>query len=194
MKVPLRDNIYLVDVARAKMPVRLVAYDAHGRVIGIQAPEACSAVAAQARPSRDERSASASSPRQPAPPPNFSSAPPAETDTATTSAPTSTSTPPVKTVSCPNPTWKQQALELGTNGNPAQFIEGHVRSNVATVKVKFADGGTMTTTPIDNFVLAVVPRQHLAKSSQVASATAYDTAGHRIGSESLLHPKPSGGP
>ncbi len=36
MNVPLRDNVYLVDVARAKMPVRLVAYDTHGRVIGIQ--------------------------------------------------------------------------------------------------------------------------------------------------------------
>ena len=38
MKVPLRDNTYLVDVARSQMPVRLVAYDAHGRVIGVQAP------------------------------------------------------------------------------------------------------------------------------------------------------------
>ncbi len=67
-----------------------------------------------------------------------------------------------------------------------------MRSDVAVVKVKFADGATMRTTPIEEFVLAVVPRQHLARNSQLASATAYDAAGHRIASESLLPPKPSG--
>ena len=62
------------------------------------------------------------------------------------------------------------------------------------VKVRFADGGTMTVTPIEEFVLAAVPRQQLAKGSQVSSATGYDAAGHRVGSESLLPPKPSGRP
>jgi hypothetical protein len=34
--VSLRDNVYLAQVARTKFPVRLVAYDSAGRVIGIQ--------------------------------------------------------------------------------------------------------------------------------------------------------------
>ena len=34
--VPLKDNAYLVEVARLKFPARLVAYDAEGRVIGIE--------------------------------------------------------------------------------------------------------------------------------------------------------------
>lgn len=34
-RVPLRDNAYVMRVHRAKMPARLVAYDAAGRVIGI---------------------------------------------------------------------------------------------------------------------------------------------------------------
>ena len=34
--VPLKDNLYFVQAARAKFPIRLVAYDDHGRVIGIQ--------------------------------------------------------------------------------------------------------------------------------------------------------------
>ena len=36
-RVPLRDNAYVMRVHRAKMPGRLVAYDAEGRVIGIAA-------------------------------------------------------------------------------------------------------------------------------------------------------------
>lgn len=34
--VPLEDNAYLVEVARTKFPIRLVAYDDEGRVIGIE--------------------------------------------------------------------------------------------------------------------------------------------------------------
>ena len=192
MKVPLRDNTYLVDIARSQMPVRLVAYDAHGRVIGVQAPG--DLVGAGSGPAQG-RAVSVRKLTSP--------------DGATAElliGPASgnghcyyvrvylSKHDGGEAVSCPNSTWRQHALQIETYGLPAQFIEGHVRSDVAAVKIKFVDGGTMTTTPIDNFVLAVVPHQHLAKSSQVASATAYDAAGHRIGSESLLPPKPSGRP
>jgi hypothetical protein len=34
--VPLKDNAYLIRASRAKYPIRLVAYDDHGRVIGIE--------------------------------------------------------------------------------------------------------------------------------------------------------------
>src|SRR6266511_2492482 len=36
IEVPLRDNTYLVDVALARLPAKMVAYDSEGRVIGIQ--------------------------------------------------------------------------------------------------------------------------------------------------------------
>jgi hypothetical protein len=191
MKVPLRDNTFLVDVARSKTPVRLVAYDARGRVIGIQTPGGMfgggvgGPVQGRAVSVRKLTSPTG-----------------ATAELLVGPASGNKHCYYVRTyfnkhasgemVSCPNPYSERQALQLGTNGNPWQFIEGHVRADVATVKIKFADGGTMTTTPIEEFILAVVPRQHLAKGSQVASATAYDTAGHLVGSESLLPPKPSG--
>jgi hypothetical protein len=34
--VPLRDNVFRVEVARLKFPIRLVAYDSDDRVIGIR--------------------------------------------------------------------------------------------------------------------------------------------------------------
>jgi hypothetical protein len=194
MKVPLRDNTFLVDVARSKTPVRLVAYDAHGRVIGIQAPNGMFGGGGIGAPVQGR----AVSVRK------LTSPTGATAELLVGPASGNRHCYYVRTyfnkhasgemVSCPNPYWERQALELGTNGNPAQFIQGHVRSNVAVVKVTFADGDTMTVTPIDEFVLAVVPRQHLAKSSQVRSATAYDAAGHIVGRESLLPPKPSRAP
>ena len=192
MNVPLRDNVYLVDVARAKMPVRLVAYDTHGRVIGIQTGGGMFGGGGISAPAQGR----AVSVRK------LTSPTGATAELLIGPASGGGHCYYVRTffskhaageaVSCPNPTWTQKALGIESYGNPAQFIEGHVRSDVATVKVKFADGDTMTVTPIEEFVLAVVPRQHLAKNSQVASATAYDAAGHRVGSESLLPPKPSG--
>jgi hypothetical protein len=194
MNVPLRDNVYLVDVARAKAPVRLVAYDTHGRVIGIQTPGGVLPGGGVSAPAEGR----AVSVRK------LTSPTGATAELLVGPASGNGHCYYVRTyfsknasgemVSCPNPTWSQQALQLGTSGNPGQFIEGHVRSDVATVKVRFADGGTMTATPIEELVLAVVPRQHLAKGSQVGSATGYDAAGHRVGSESLLPPKPSGRP
>jgi hypothetical protein len=35
--VPLRDNVFVARALRARFPVRLVAYDRAGRIIGIQA-------------------------------------------------------------------------------------------------------------------------------------------------------------
>jgi hypothetical protein len=190
MKVPLRDNTFLVDVARSKTPVRLVAYDIQGRVIGIQAPTGMFGGSGVSAPVQGR----ALSVRK------LTSPTGATAELLVGPASGNGHCYYVRTyfnkhasgemIACPNPYWERQALQLGTNGNPAQFIQGHVRSNIAVVKVKFADGDTMTVTPIDEFVLAVVPRQHLTKGAQVSSATGYDTSGHRIGSESLLPPKP----
>src|SRR2546429_4362757 len=36
--VPIRDNAFLVDIPRAQLPARLVAYDAAGRVISVSPP------------------------------------------------------------------------------------------------------------------------------------------------------------
>ena len=111
MKVPLRDNVYLVDVARAKMPVRLVAYDTHGRVIGIQTPGGMLGGGGVSAPAQGR----AVSVRK---------------LTSPTGATAELLIGPAsgnghcyyvriylskhaagETVSCPNPTWKQQALE-----------------------------------------------------------------------------------
>jgi hypothetical protein len=98
---------------------------------------------------------------------------------------------PSKVANWSEPLSRLEPTLIGTSGNPAEFLEGHVRSDVATVKVTFANGGTMTVKPIRGFVLAVIPREHLAKDAQVSGAVAYDTAGRKLGSESLLPPKPA---
>ena len=54
-----------------------------------------------------------------------------------------------------------------------------------------ADGGTMIVKPVEGFVLAAILHRHLAKQADIASATGYNRAGRKGGSESLRRPKPS---
>ena len=144
MKVPLRDNTFLVDVARSKIPVRLVAYDAQGRVIGIQTPGGMFGGGGISAPIQG-RAVSVRKLTSPTGATAELLIGPASGNQHCYYVRTYFNKHAAgETVSCPNPYWRRKALELGMEGNPAQFIEGHVRSNVAMVKVKFADGGTMT--------------------------------------------------
>jgi hypothetical protein len=191
VQVPLRENVFVVDLARSKMPVRLVAYDAHSRVIGIQTPGGPFGGGGTVSGPTRGRAVSVL---------KVTSSSGATAELLIGPASHGGQCFYVHTffsrratgimVTCPTPASERQPLQLGTEGNPAEFLEGHVRSDVATVKVTFANGGTMTVKPIRSFVLAVIPREHLAKNAQVSGVVAYDTAGRKLGRESLP-PKPS---
>jgi hypothetical protein len=75
--------------------------------------------------------------------------------------------------------------ELSTNGNPAQFVTGRVRGDVAALELTFADGERVRTSPTRGFVLYAVPRAHLAKGHELIAATARGADGKILGSESF---------
>jgi hypothetical protein len=192
MTAPLHDNVYLIDVARAKMPVRLVAYDAQNRVIGIQAPFG------------GFRSASGPAQGRAASVLKVTSPTGATAELLIGAARGGGHCFYVRTyfnkhaagigMFCGDPPWRGQSLALGTSGAPAQFLTGRVRADVARVRVAFADGATMTVKPIRGFVLAAIPREHLAKQSHVAGVTGYNNAGHKVGSQSFRPPRPARAP
>ena len=193
IKVPLRDNVYLLDLARSKMPVRLVAYDSQNRVIGIQAapgglfgggpigaPTAGRAVSVLKLTSPTGATA------------ELLIGPASDHGHCYYVRTYFSKRATGEMVSCSSPASMGQPLQLGTSGDPWQFIEGRVRADVATVKVTFADGATMTVKPIQGFVLAVIPRRQLVKGAEVSRASGYNAAGRKVGSESLRPPKRSG--
>jgi hypothetical protein len=182
MSVPLTDNVYVVDIARSRLPARLVAYDRERRVIGSTPPISDVATSGagpalgRARLLLHAVSASGS--------------------TAALSVGKSTNGGRCwylryhrskinqgTAVSCGEPVWHGSPLQLGTLGHPTEFVYGRVRAGVATVIVRFADGGQARTAPREGFVLYTVPGRRLAPRREVVAAVAVDAAGAAIGTE-----------
>jgi hypothetical protein len=183
--VPLRDNVYLVDIARSKLPARLVAYDSRDRVIGFDATFSHFGSGAASGPAPGR----------------------AKTVETVTSATGSRAEllvggssdggkcmyvrssrhnhPTGVMVSCQGPVWHGQPLQLGTSGSPAEFIQGRVRPDVESLRLNFADGSTTTVKPNGGFVLAAVSRRHLTADAKLMSIDGFNAAHRRVGHESF---------
>jgi hypothetical protein len=184
MPVPLRDNVFVVYIARSRLPARLVAYDRERRVIGFT------------QTFRDDDSGPGSargharlllhgvSPKG---------------STASLSVGRSTGggncmylrlyeSKHVQgtMVSCAGRTWRGPPLQL--TGSNAGFVAGRVRGDVATVVVRFADGGHATVAPTDGFVLYTIPRRRLTRGHQAIAAVGRDAAGATVGTQPFPPP------
>jgi hypothetical protein len=185
--VPLADNAFVVDIARAKFPVRLVAYDKSGRVIGFT--DSIGDFGGGGAPTRGKarpllRGVSASG--------------------ATAELLVGPSTTGGECLyvrwhrnkhagglmsNCSDLTTREPPLQLSTDGTPAEFAMGRVRREVATVELRFADGARTTVVPTRGFVLYTVPRAHLAAGHELVAAAARSASGKLIGQESFRPPK-----
>jgi len=180
IQVPLADNAFIVNVPRARLPFRLIAYDNDHRVIGILTPPDIafggpSPAPGRARPllravssnrANAELSAGKSTGGGRCIYVRY------DTDSANGSM-----------TDCREATKDGPALLLGTLGRPAQFVMGRVRSDVATVELRFADGTRATIDPTRGFVLYGVATAHLGNGHQLVEAVARDVSGRMIGFE-----------
>jgi hypothetical protein len=188
MPVSLADNVYVVDIARSRLPARLVAYDAHGRVIGFT-PTIGDFAGGGPGPARGRARLLLHG----------------VSPTGTTVALfVGRSTGGGRCMFlrwhrnkhaggtmewCSAARWRGSALQLTPMSSPPDFVAGGVRSDVAEVVVRFADGTHATVAPTHGFVLYMVPRSHLAPGHQVIGATGRTSAGATIGTESFLPPR-----
>ena len=188
MRVPLADNVYVVEIARTRLPARLVAYDHQGRVIGLTTT--IGDLGASGGPARGQ-----------ARPLLHAVSPTGATATLFVGKSTtggrcmylrSYHSKRVRGVmqTCAGPAWHGPPLQLGTDSYPPQFVDGRVRPDVATVVLRFADGRHATVAPTEGFVLYAVPREHLAPGRQVVAATARNASGAAVGAESFPTPPP----
>ena len=184
MPVPLADNVYAVDIARSRLPARLVAYDRQQRVIGFTqatGPDLGGPAPARGRARLLLHGVSPTG------------------STATLSVGRSTSGGSCMylhlfeskhvqgtMVSCAGRTWRGSPLQLIGSSKPLEFVAGRVRADVATVVLRFADGTRTTIAPTDGFVLYTVPRGHLARGQEVVAAVARDAAGAPIATQSFV--------
>ena len=188
MRVPLADNVYVVDIARSRLPARLVAYDRNGRVIGLTTPIDDLRDSSGPARGRARLLLHAVSPTG---------------STASLYVGKSTTggrcmylryfqSKRVRGVTqgCAGPTWRAQPLQLGTENNPPEFVYGRVRADITTVVIRFADGGHAAVAPTHGFVLYTVPRRHLAPGHQVVAVVGRNAAGATVGREPFPTPPP----
>jgi hypothetical protein len=190
MRVPLTDNVYVVDIARSRLPARLVAYDSEQRVIGFT------------QTIRDFGGAGGGGPARGRARLLLHAVSPTGSTAGLFVGKSTTGgrcmylryyhSKRVRGVSegCAGPTWQGPAVQLGAESNPAEFVDGRVRADVTSVVLRFADGDHATVAPTEGFVLYTVPRRHLAPGHQVVAAVGRNAAGAKIGTEPFPTPPP----
>ena len=188
MPVLLVDNVYVVDIARSRLPARLVAYDADGRVIGFT-------------PTIGDFGGGGPGPARGRARLLLRGVSPTGT-TAALFVGRSTSGGRCMFLRwhrnkhvggmmewCSSARWRGSPLQLTPMNNPPDFVAGGVRPDVAAVVARFADGTHATVAPTHGFVLYMVPRRHLAPGHQAIGVTGRTSAGATIGTESFRPPR-----
>jgi len=186
-EVPFKDNAFIVDLPRANLPARLIAYDTAGRVIHVSEPY------------RDFASRSGPALGRATSLIRVSGA-----DGASGELLVSPSTDggecmyvkhfvdPQHTgvgIGCNGPRWTGSALQLGTQFQPPRFVSGRVRSDVRTVRIRFADGSATTLTPTRGYILWASSEEHLDETTGVVGAEGLGANGSVVARQSLKPPK-----
>jgi hypothetical protein len=180
------DNVYAARIARAKLPARIVAYDAGGAIIGLSTIEDFGG--GGAGPARGEATSllKAKSP---------------EGSTAELLVGPSTSggecmfikyrgKPATGTmISCTEPDWRRYPVLLNTYGDPGEFVMGQVRPDLVRVEIGYADGTKTTVIPTRGYVLYEIPAEHIVKGREAVTATGFDRDGKAVPTWSLRPPQ-----
>jgi hypothetical protein len=152
--VALHDNAYLAQVALARLPAKLVAYDADGRVIGIE--------------EAGDREPPATPTGEPI------------VQLSATAGESSLELRALRTKeggqcwfaryrgpangqsgSCVGPDWTTAPLRVGWHGNPPLFVYGRARDDIKRITLRYADGQTQQIEPGRyGYVLYTIPPAH----------------------------------
>lgn len=151
-EVPYDDNAYLVDVPRANLPARLVAYDADDRVIDVTRPWGDFWSRAQPARGRAISLIRLSGPRNATV--ELLVGPSSDGGECAYFKHFYDASHTGVSVGCARP---QAPLELGAAGSPPWYVQGRVQLHVKRVRIRFAGGATAILTPVRGYVLWALP-------------------------------------
>lgn len=186
LPVPLADSAFVVNLPRTKLPARIVAYDRAGKIVGASDPI------------RDFGSGSAPSPGRAKQ--LLAVVGPGGAHAELLVGPSTAGGECVYVrhyvsahvagvmVSCGGRTWSGPSLQLATDSTPPRFVSGRVRSDVATVRLLYADGSTETIHPTRGFVLQAMSATHLVTGRELIGADGLGGNGKVIGHVSFTPP------
>jgi hypothetical protein len=185
LNVPFVDNTFIVNLSRTKLPARLVAYDKSGKVIGFSYPLQDFAAGGGGSPARGHaiQLLAVTGPNG------------AHGELLVGASTTGGQCMYVRhfinthsagvMVGCQGPTWSGPPVQLSTESSPASFVAGRVRTDVATVRLRYADGSTTTLQPTRGYVLDAISEQHLHVPRELIAADGLARDGQVIGHESF---------
>ncbi len=182
--IPLRDNAWLIQAARAKYPVRVVAYDADGRVIGVDTLEGGPASAprdmpqpvaatwrtlfrvtgergqvARLRVARSSEGGRCFETRLPG---------------------------GAGGSGCLPKSFQGPKLQLGVSmGARGSWVSGRTHPSVAVLELRFADSRRALVEPVEGFVLWPLPAEHARRGHQLVEAVGRTAAGEEIGRQTF---------
>ena len=174
--VPLRDNAYLIEVALARFPAKIVGYDAEGRVIGIE------------RTQRSEERATVIG----EPILRLSVAAPGASMELRTNRTreggecwfvNGAGTASVRTNSCTPKNWIEAPLRIGTAGEPPLFVYGRARTDITRVELRYSDGTKHAFAPSrGGYILEKIPPRP-ATAGALSEIVGLDAAGKVVSRE-----------
>ena len=181
--VPLRDNAYLIEVALARFPAKLVAYDAEGRVIGIERTHRSEGPATViGEPTLRLRVA----------------APRASMELRTNRTKEGgecwfvrgTGTASVRTNSCTPKNWTEAPLRIGITGEPLMFVYGRARSDIERIEVRYSDRTKYAFAPgRDGYILEKIPPRPAA-AGNLNEIVGLDATGNVVSRQDFRPVKP----
>jgi hypothetical protein len=188
-EVPLADNVFLVELPRANLPARLIAYDDEDRVINVSRPfhdfGARGPGPARGRATLLLRVAGfggATAELFVGPSADGGECMYVKTFVDRQHAGLS--------IGCHGRHWTGPALQLGTNF-PPHFVDGRVRPDIKTVRLRFDDGSKTTLTPTRGYLLWAAPREHLEQQINVVAAEGLSADGSVLARQSLRPERPT---
>ena len=187
VEVPLVDNVFLVDLPRANLPARLVAYDEEDRVIWVDRPLSDFGGDGSAQPARGRARSLIRVEGYDGATAELFVGPSSDGGECVFTKEFVDRQHAGNGTNCQEPTWNGSPLQVGTSWSPPRFVSGRVRANVKTVRIGLVDGSSVTLTPTRGHILWAVP----SKGREPVSIAALDEDGTLIGRQSLRPPEPT---
>lgn len=182
-EVPFKDNTFIVDLPRANLPARLIAYDTAGRVIHVSEPYRD--FAGRSGPPRGRATSLL----------RVSDPDGARFELLVGPSTEGGECMYVKHfvdrqhtgvgVSCKPRTWAGPVLQLSTQFQPPRFVSGRVRSDVQKVRIRFADGTATELTPTRGYILWAAPKEHLDETTGAVAAEGLGANGSVVARQSF---------
>jgi hypothetical protein len=186
-EVPLKDSAFMVDLPRANLPARLVAYDSAGRVIDVSEP--LGDFAPRSGPARGRANSVL----------RVNGANGANAELLVGPSSDGGECYYVKQfldrshrgvgVNCSPPRWSRQAMELSWDYSPTHFISGRVRPDIKTVRIRFADGTATTLIPKRGYILWAASKDHLTARAGATVVEGLRANGSVVARRSLALPR-----